>query len=179
MTDYLPCLDLRRDRGRSTSWHEVSERGNNRGGGISVEGPRVDPQSIRNPLWALVLVLIPEPSGRMTSASSLPPSQVPISSSTRGWTHSIAALWTDIIIHRTTKQDPPPNTHSLSSVGGQTLLVGAGACQGLNFCSITSTRYQSQAWGLSVPDRPPVRAEKMPALLFQSGRTSSSQAPSL
>lgn len=67
--DHLACLRQSCLEARSTSWD--SHREGITEVGESAEGPGADRQ-LRNPLWALVLVVISEPAGRVTLASPFP-----------------------------------------------------------------------------------------------------------
>lgn len=89
--------------------------GGNRDGGIPAEWPGADGHS-RNSLWALVLVLIPEQTGRVTLANPRPSLSVRFLICVRAaavavWSFSVTGLGMDITMCRAARRalpSPPP-----------------------------------------------------------------------
>lgn len=111
--------------------------GDNRGGGIRAKWPGADCHS-RNSLWALVLVLIPEQTGRVTLASPLPSLSVHFLICMRAavvtlWSLSVAALGMDSTMYRASRLALPPRHMPPCS---RTPVAGVSAFKGCSFCGL-------------------------------------------
>lgn len=108
-----------------------------------------------------MLVLVPAGTGRMTLASPFPSLSVRFHIDTRvGCGGSEISFSFSIVdgrgcVYKAAKRPPPPRPPAPPQ-------AGMGASRGLKFCSIPGTHYPSQAGGLSVSDRLPVRTQEMP-----------------